>query len=227
MNHCNTKHISCETCVTRKNSLFSSLENGEITHLDQSKKCSFYKKNDPLFIEGSIPRGVFCIHDGKVKVFTRGKEGKDQIVYVAKQGEIVGFRALFSGDPYVVSAATLEESNICFVSKADFLDMMDNNHTLRNGVMKELSKELASRAEFITEMAQKSVRERLASILLILQDFYEDEPINFTREDLANFVGTASETLIRLLKEFKEDGIISSQGRKITVLDKGRLLQIH
>lgn len=227
MNKSAFKNISCESCINRNNSLFASLNNKEVELLQATKRCSVYKKNQPIFIEGSIPRGVFCIHKGKVKVFTRGQEGKDQIIFVAKSGKIVGLRALFSGDPYVVSASTLEDSHICFIDKSDFLNMMDTNMTLRRGVMKELSKELATRVEFITNMAQKSVRQRLASILLILADFYEDDPINFTREDLANFVGTAPETLIRLLKEFKEDGIIASKGRKITVLDKNQLLQIN
>jgi CRP/FNR family transcriptional regulator len=97
---------------------------------------------------------------------------------------------------------------------------------LRNGIIKELSKELADRADFITNMAQKSVRERLAFTMLILIDVFDNQPINLSREDLANFVGTATETLIRLLKDFKEEGIIEVQTRKIFVLQRERLLQI-
>jgi CRP/FNR family transcriptional regulator len=97
---------------------------------------------------------------------------------------------------------------------------------LRNGIIKELSKELADRADFITNMAQKSVRERLAFTMLILLDVFDNEPINLSREDLANFVGTATETLIRLIKDFKEEGIVEVQTRKIHVLDRERLLQI-
>jgi CRP/FNR family transcriptional regulator len=103
---------------------------------------------------------------------------------------------------------------------------MDSNPVLRNGIIKELSLELADRADFITNMAQKSVRERLAFTMLILMDVFDQEPINLSREDLANFVGTATETLIRLLKDFKEEGIIEVQTRKIKVLDKQRLLHL-
>jgi CRP/FNR family transcriptional regulator len=103
---------------------------------------------------------------------------------------------------------------------------MDTNPVLRNGIIKELSKELADRADFITNMAQKSVRERLAFTMLILMDVFDNEPINLSREDLANFVGTATETLIRLLKDFKEEAIIEVQTRKIRVIDKNKLLQI-
>jgi CRP/FNR family transcriptional regulator len=103
---------------------------------------------------------------------------------------------------------------------------MDTNSTLRNGIIKELSKELADRAAFITNMAQKSVRERLAFALILLMNVYENEPINLSREDMANFVGTATETLIRLLKDFKEDGLIEVQTRKLIVLDTKKLMDI-
>ncbi|MCE2682622.1 MAG: Crp/Fnr family transcriptional regulator [Flavobacteriia bacterium] len=188
--------------------------------------CNYYKKNQPLFIEGSFPRGVFCLNQGKVKVFTRGDEGKEQIIHIAKAGDVIGFRSMFSGEPYKVSASTLEESNICFIGKDDFLLMMDNNPTLRNGIIKELSKELGDRAQFITNMAQKSVRERLAFSLLILADIYGEEEINLTREDMANFVGTATETLIRLLKDFKEDQIIEIHTRKLLIVNRDKLLRI-
>ena len=103
---------------------------------------------------------------------------------------------------------------------------MDSNPVLRNGIIKELSKELSDRADFITNMAQKSVRERLAFTMIILLEIYEKEPINLSREDLANFVGTATETLIRLLKDFKEEGIIEVHTRKISVLNKQKLFTI-
>lgn len=221
------KHVTCENCLSRKNSLFANFCDHEIEDLNDHKGCTFYKKNQPLFIEGSIPRGVFCINAGKVKVFTRGEEGKEQIIHIAKGGEIVGFRAMFSGEPYKVAATTLEESNICFINKADFLNLVDTNVTLRNGIMKELSKELADRATFITNMAQKTVRERLAFALLILDDIYSEEKmINLSREDLANFIGTATETLIRLLKDFKEDGFIQTYTRKIEITDRPGLVKL-
>lgn len=220
------RHVTCENCLTRKDSLFQSFCGDDVADLDDTKSCNYYKKNQPLFLEGSLPRGVFCLNQGKVKIFARGEEGKEQIIHVAKAGEIVGFRAMFSGEPYKVSATTLEESNICFIGKSDFLNLVDTNVTLRNGIMKELSKELADRAGFIMNMAQKSVRERLAYVLLMLDDIYEGEMINMTREDLANYVGTATETLIRLLKDFKEDGFIQTHTRKIEIIDKDGLIML-
>lgn len=220
------KHVTCENCISRKDSLFGSFCDSDLEGLDSTKSCSYFKKNQPLFIEGSSPRGVYCINEGKVKIFARGEEGKEQIIHLSAAGEVVGFRAMFSGEPYKVSATTLEESNICFIGKADFLDLVDTNPTLRNGIMKELSKELADRATFITNMAQKSVRERLAFSLLMLSDIYKEEMINLSREDMANFVGTATETLIRLLKDFKDEKFIATHARKVEILDREGLLKV-
>jgi CRP/FNR family transcriptional regulator, polysaccharide utilization system transcription regulator len=220
------KHVSCASCSARTNSLFAHHCDHEVEELDGSKTCAYYKKSQPLFVEGSFPRGVFCLNEGKVKIFTRGDEGKEQIIHIAKPGEIIGFRAMFSGESYKVSATALEESNICFIGKDDFLNMIETNASLRNGIMKELSKELSDRAVFITNMAQKSVRERLAFALLLLDDIYKDELINLTREDMANFVGTATETLIRLLKDFKDDGLIEVHTRKLEILDKEKLMKL-
>jgi CRP/FNR family transcriptional regulator len=133
---------------------------------------------------------------------------------------------MFSGEPYRVSATTLEDANICFIHKDNFLNMIDTNPSLRNGVMRELSKELGDRAVLLTNMAQKSVRERLAFTLLMLQDLYVKEPINLSREDMANLVGTATETLIRLLKDFKEEKFIEVSTRKISVIDRPALLRL-
>ena len=220
------KHVTCETCKVRQDSLFAEFCGNNVEHLDAHKTCSLYKKNQSLFLDGSFPRGVFCINEGKIKIYSRGDNGKEQIIHIAKEGEIVGFKAMFSGDPYNVSAETLEESNICFIGKEDFLDMMDTNPTLRNGVMKELSQELSHRADMITNMAQKSVRERVACSVAILNDIYDEGEINLTREDLANFVGTATETVIRLLKELKDDNILIINGRKLKVVDKSSLFKI-
>lgn len=220
------KHVNCEACAVRANSLFAHFNASDVKELDHHKTCQFYKKNQTIFVEGSFPRGVFCVNHGKIKIYALGDEGKEQIVHIAKAGEVIGFRAMLSGQPYKLSASTLEDSNICFVAKDDFLNMMDTHTSLRNSLIQELSKELGERAIFITNLAQKTVRERLAYSLMILADIYGEEPINLSREDLANFVGTATETLIRLLKDLKEEGLIDTQTRKIFILKKEELIQL-
>jgi CRP/FNR family transcriptional regulator, polysaccharide utilization system transcription regulator len=220
------KHVSCSTCGARQDSMLGGLCSEDVKNVESHRSCNFYRKNQSLFLEGSFPRGVYCINEGKVKVYRRGAEGKEQIIQVLKKGDMAGFRAMFHDEPYSVGAETLEESNICFIPKDDFLNMMDTNAVLRNSVIRELSRELSERAEFITNMAQKSVRERLAFSLVLLMKIYGDDPINLTREDLANFVGTATETLIRLVKDFKDEGLIEIQTRKISVLQPEKLIRL-
>ena len=220
------KQITCSICATKSNSFINTLTDSELSELEKSRGCSYYKKQDSLFVEGSFPRGVFCLNQGKVKVFARGDEGKEQIIHIAKQGEIIGFRAMLSGDAYKVSAETLEECAVCFITKEEFFKMIDSNTEFRNEIIKGLSKELGEKAVSIADMAQKSVRERIASSLLQLKDIYGEEPINLSREDLANYVGTATETLIRFLKEFKEEGLINIQTRKVFIIDSAKLHKI-
>lgn len=207
-------------------SMFSHFNCDETTDLNSIKTCSYYKKKQSIFLSGSLPRGVYCLNEGKVKIFSMGEQGKEQIIHIAKEGEIIGFRAMLSGDPYEVSAETLEDSNICFIPKDEFLNMIDTNQTLRQNVMQALSKELNIRTKLLTNMAQKSVRERLAFSLIFLDKIYNESTINLSREDLANFIGTATETLIRLLKEFKDEGLIEIHTRKLVLLNQDELLRI-
>lgn len=207
------------------NSLFYLLYSDDALRIKNEKATSFYKKNKPLFIEGSYPRGVFCIISGKVKVFSTGETGKEQIIRIAGAGDVVGFRALFSEEPYRLSATTLEQSSIFFIKIEDFLELVHSQPELLQAVLRELSKESGERADFIKAMAQKTVRERLAIVLLVLESIYKDDLINLSREDLANFVGTATETLIRLLKDFKDENLIEVQGRKIKLIDVDKIYQ--
>ncbi len=218
-------NIMCQECEIRDCTPFKAMTDMELEEVNKVKKMINVEKGEELFHDGGVPRGVYCLNKGKVKIYKVGEEGKEQIIHIAKEGEIVGFRAMFSEDKYNVSATALEDCNICFIDSDSFFNLVDNNKTLRRTILKELSSELAYRADLLTSMAQKHVRERVAYSLLFLDDIYNGDMINFSREDLANFVGTATETLIRLLKELKEENVIQTHGRKIEILNKEELLR--
>lgn len=219
------KNISCETCSVKECSLFGTFSEEELRQLDNEKVTSFYKKNQPVFMEDTYPRGVFCINSGKVKIFSIGENGKEQIIHIAKEGEVIGFRSLFSDEPYRLSGTTLEDAHICFIKKEEFYRHLETKPSLLQSILKNLSIELGERAVFIKDMAQKTVRERLATVLLVLNDVYGEEMINLSREDMANFVGTATETVIRLLKEMKDEKIIEIHTRKIAIINLAQLQQ--
>jgi CRP-like cAMP-binding protein len=223
MNSKKAPKISCEDCSSRGQSLFGVLCAHELTNVSDAKSCTNYKKGQVLFHEGTRPLGVFCINKGKVKVYRLGADGKEQIMKITKEGDVLGYKAMISEETYPVTAETLEDCTICFVPKNDFLTLLSENPNFNKKLLQAVCQELGVMSEKLTNLAQKSVRERLAITLLMLKDTYgmegekEAVEINLTREDLANIVGTATETLIRLLHDFKEESLISTKGRKIKV----------
>jgi len=204
----------------------------ELEHVSAAKSCYTYKKGQQIFQEGGKPTGLFCIHTGKVKVCKLGSDGKEQIVRLARPGDVIGYRSLMADTNFSASAVALEDAVVCFVPKSQFLELISQNVEFSSGLMKLLSKALGDAEERMVQMAYKPVRERLAEALLLLRKTYQpaQEQENFTislsREDLASIVGTAKETTIRLLSEFKDEKIISTKGSSITILDPEKLYTI-
>lgn len=222
----------CETCGSRHLSVFCSLSQDEISEIDNSKGCNFYSKGQVIFHEGNRTKGIYCINKGKVKLYQIGSEGKEQIIRFAKAGDVIGYRAMLSEEPLSASAASLEDdTTICFIPQDQVLSIITKNPNFNFKLLKMLSHELGEAAKVITDLAQKPVRERLAETLLILKNTFDvDEhkviQVKLSREELANIVGTATESVIRLLSEFKKDNIIAIEGRNIKLLNIPALTRI-
>lgn len=223
--HNNPKNPSCEACKMRHKGIFANLERDRLSEISTQKSCNLYRKGDMIFHEGNYPLGLFAIYSGKVKVFKTSETGKDHILRLAGSGEALGYRSLVSGEKYEVSAAVLEDTRVCFVPKSLFLGTLQDSSNLANRVMEFLTKDLKLAESKIADLAQKTVKERVAETILMLKQFYglenDDKTINvsLSREDLANLVGTATETLIRSLSEFKKKEIIDLKGKKIIILN--------
>ena len=152
---------------------------------------------------------------------------KEQIVRFAKGGELLGIRALLSGKKYSTTSTTLEDAMVCFINKRMFFKLSLKYPYISEKVMKSLSHLLEEAEDRMTSLAQKSVRERLAESLLFLSCLFKtghtqcEDPsngvISLTREDIASIVGTATETVIRILSDFKEEKLIEVKGRKIVI----------
>lgn len=226
----NQFHVECETCGSRHKSIFCHLEVEELAAFSANKSCMSYKKGQIIFNEGGHPLGLFCVNDGKVKLEHTGMDGKEQIVRMAKGGDVLGYRALLSSERYNASAVALDDTNVCFVPKETFFNVLKSNPTLSLEIIKMLSTELRKAEQTITDIAQKPVRERMAEALLFLKETYGYEAdgktidVVLSREDIANLVGTATETAIRLLSEFKKDGIVESAGKKIRIINTEKLI---
>jgi CRP-like cAMP-binding protein len=217
-------NITCNQCESKLTSVLAKAKPEHLEEINIQKVCNIYKRGQTIFNEGSQPFGVYCISSGKIKLSHIGDDGKEQITRLLKAGDIIGYRALLSGDRYGGSAIALEDTHVCFIPKELFLSILKNDAALAFELMKLLSDEL-HRAELqLTHLAQKPVRERLAETLLFIKDTYGYEAdditlnVRFSREEIANLVGTATESTIRLLSEFKRDGIVELDGKKIKIL---------
>ncbi len=215
----------------KSGSVLQDLPPAELKVLMANMTEHAYAKGQVIFREGSYPTGIYFIKEGKAKKYKVDKEGREQIIYVANTGELIGFHALLAEERYPDSAAVLENSQIVFIPKDDFLEVLDNSKTLARRLLKTLSHEFSVFANSLTLFAQRSVRERFAMQLVLLREKYKqnfvpgmDVEINMSREDLANLVGTARENIMRILKDFKEEEILITRGRKIIIKDVNKLL---
>lgn len=226
-------NIACEECDIQSISKFATLCSSSLDKISYNKTCTAYKKGQVIFHEDTRPLGVFCVNKGKLKIFKTGDDGKDQIIQISKPGDLLGYRAMIGEDLYPVTAEALEDVQVCFIPKSEFVRLLDESPEFSKMLLREACHELGQMTNLLTNLAQKTVRERLAVTLLMLKDIYVNETqptdtseINLTREDLANLVGTATETIIRLLHDFKEENLIKTNGRKIMVLDAPRLVKV-
>lgn len=192
-----------------------------------------YSRGESLFREGAMPSGIFFVKQGKVKKYKVDGEGKEQIIYVANPGELVGYHAILAEERYPDSAAALEQSSIAFIPREDFLAALQQSPLLTQRLLKTLSHEFTVLANGISVFARRSVKERLAITLIVLRERFKEGIgaseaiiINISRDDLANMVGAAKENVVRLLKELKADGTIATQGRKIWINDLQQLIRI-
>lgn len=221
----------CGSCAIQTGSIFKHLTSEEIDLINFEKDFRQYKRGAILYNERNRLSGIFCISKGIIKVYKTGFDGKEQIIRFAKPGDIIAYRSVLSNEPACTSAKVIEDCEACFIPSEILTLFIKSNHLFSLELIKLTCRELGEANTYITDIAQKTVRERLAEILLLLvNDFGLDEnnylKISLTREELSNIVGTATESVIRLLSEFKTDKLIELNGRKIKLINLKRLEQI-
>ncbi len=221
----------CAHCQSRKSSLFHFCHVKEIEEIDNVKSCALYKRGQVIFHEGANPVGLYCINNGKVKVYRNAPEGKEKIIRLAKAGDFIGYSSLLANKPYPVSAAAIEDATICMVPKHSIIELIHNNNQFSENLVKLLCRTVEGSVEKMTDLSYKPVRGRIAEALLFLNRFYKDEKnpkgvISVTREDLASFVGTVKETAIRMLNEFKQEKLIETHRSEIEIKDMNGLMHV-
>lgn len=223
---------SCaESCQSRPQSIFRHLTPQELDNLNTYKETFHFKRGNIVYNEASRITGCYCINSGIVKIYKTGSDGKEQIIRFARAGELIAFRSVFNSEPACTTAEILEDSVMCYIPGEFMIQLVKQNSNFAMDMLQLACKELGEANSYITDIAQKTVRERLAEVLLNLYHNFglsQDHTlqISLTREELANIVGTATESVIRLLSEFKEDKLIELQGRQIRILNIPALQKI-
>jgi len=203
----------------------------ELVRISECKTSKIVRKGQLLFNEGDLINGVFCVRDGICKLTKLSANGKDQIVKLVVKGDLIGQRSLVSEEATNLSATALNDMQVCFIPKHEIMRDLHENNDFTFDVLKMMAKDLKEADNLIVNMAQKSVRQRLAEALLYIHSaFGTDEDgmltIVLSREDYANIVGTATESVIRILSQFKKDGFIATKGKQIKIIDSYSLKRV-
>jgi CRP/FNR family transcriptional regulator, polysaccharide utilization system transcription regulator len=221
----------CEQCIVREFSAIKALNKDELLKIADCKTSYTVKKGETVFDEGDALNGIYCIKDGICKLSKLSDNGKDQIVKLVKKGELLGQRSLISEESTNLSAVAVEDMQVCFIPKQEILQFFNENNQFSLNMMKSVCGDLKDADDNMVNLAQKTVKQRLAETLLKLEtDFgiHEDGSlkIQLSREEIAGMIGTATESCIRLLSEFNKEGWVSLHGKKITLSNKRELQRI-
>ncbi|MFV5688152.1 Crp/Fnr family transcriptional regulator [Flavobacterium sp. ZT3R25] len=221
----------CEQCIVREFSSLKALTKDELLKLSDCKTSHTIKKGEVIFEEGENVNGIYCVKDGICKLTKLSPNGKDHIVKLVTKGELLGQRSMISDEPVNLSAVALEDMEVCFIPKSEVMGYFDKNNQFSMNVMKTICGDLKEADDHMVNLAQKTVKERLAETLLYLHDTFgknEDNSlkIQLSRDELASMIGTATESCIRLLSDFKKLGLIDLAGKKIVLKDIAKLKRI-
>ena len=221
----------CEQCIVREFGALKALNKDELIRISDCKTSYTVKKGETIFEEGDSLNGIYCIKDGVCKLSKLSDNGKDQVLKLVKKGELLGQRSLISEESTNLSAIAIEDMQVCFVPKQEILQFFNENNQFSLNMMKSVCGDLKDADDNMVNLAQKTVKQRLAEILLKLEtDFGSNDDgslkIQLSREEIAGMIGTATESCIRLLSEFNKEGWITLQGKKITITNKKEMQRL-
>jgi CRP/FNR family transcriptional regulator len=200
----------------------------ELKRVSDTKTTKMVKKGEAIFAEGEKLNGVFCVRDGVSKLSKLSANGKDQIVKLASKGEVMGQRSVIAEESSNLSAVAVSDMEVCFIPKEGIVEVLHQNPNFTVEVLRHMAHDLREADDVIVNMSQKTVKQRIAEAFLYLRDnFGEDTDgflsITLSREDISNVVGTATESCIRIISEFKKKGYIRTSGKKIGVVNEKKL----
>jgi len=202
-----------------------------LTQLVEGRIINKYRKKQPIFSEGNHPQYLFCLKKGKVKVFKSSGERKELTVGLYSEGDFIGYIALLEDDVYKVSAEALEDTEVALIPRSAFLDTVSANKEVARRFFRLVANNNNEKAEKLVQLAYNSLRKRVADTLLTLARKYDSGTganfsIHISREELANLTGTATESLIRTLTDFRHEKLIDIREGDIFILDGQKLKRL-
>ncbi len=200
----------------------------ELKRVSDTKTTKIIKKGQPIFSEGEKLNGVFCVRDGVSKLSKLSANGKDQIVKLASKGEVMGQRSVIAEESSNLSAVAVSDMEVCYIPKEGIVDALHQNPNFTVEVLRHMAHDLREADDVIVNMSQKTVKQRIAEAFLYLRDNFGEDPegylsITLSREDIANVVGTATESCIRIISEFKKKNFLKTSGKRIGILNEKKL----
>ncbi|MCT4613690.1 MAG: Crp/Fnr family transcriptional regulator [Marinifilaceae bacterium] len=210
---------------------FKNLSESDLNLLFWEEDVHYFKRGSEIYSEGDKTRGCYFLYSGILKVFKTGTEGKAQIIKFAKSGDLIGFRSVLNQERACTSTKVVFDAVVCFIPEKSITKLIHSNSHFALELMRLTCKELDEANKFITDLSQKTVRERLAEVLIHLKNRFGIDSENslniiLTRQELANMVGTATESVIRLLSEFRKDRLLELNGKKIILTNVKELTKL-
>lgn len=219
----------CERCIIRKLNAFRNVDKETLSKISDVKQIKSIKKGDNIFDEGQNLDGIYCVKKGNSKLFKMNENGKDQIVRIVSKGELLGQRSILANEPTNLNARAINDMEVCFVPKSHLSELHQNKGYIEESLI-HLAEELKKSNNKTIDMAQKSVKQRIAKTILHLDNYGCDDKgyikLVLSREEISSVVGTAKESCIRALSLMKKDNLISFSGKKIKILNREKLQQI-
>lgn len=203
----------------------------ELKKVSSAKVTKIIKKGETIFDEGEKLNGVFCVRNGVSKLSKLSSNGKDQIVKLVAKGEVLGQRSVIAEELTNLSAIAIDDMEVCFIPKETVIDSIRSNPDFAVIMLKQLAHDLKDADNVIVNMSQKNVKQRIAETFLYIKNNFGEDGGGFllltlSRENIANIVGTATESAIRIISEFKKEGMIKTSGKKIGITDKKKLKEL-
>jgi CRP/FNR family transcriptional regulator len=221
---------SCLSCPHREDRLFCNLPTAAVQRLAAITSASSYPKGATLFVEGQVPRGVFILCSGRVKLSTSSADGRTLIMRISDAGEVLGLPATLTGKPYELTADVIEPTQANFISRPDFLNFLREHGEVGLRVAQQLGETYHSAiAEMRTIGLSHSVAEKLARFLLDLSADHDNGKneikvtLTLTHEEIAQMIGASRETVTRLFGDFKKKQLLQVKGSTIIIKDKAGL----